>query len=79
LPLIAASVEVGSEPPFAAVANQKNWIVALNVRFLQIVQSGLHPQRKSGFRPWCYSQQLQTGRQFDRNEHQHLLQKILHD
>jgi hypothetical protein len=47
----AASGTLGSLPPFAAFANRKNWIAALNVRFLQVVQSSLHPQRMSAFRP----------------------------
>ena len=48
--LEAAFGNLGSQPPFAARANRKNWIVAVNVRFLQVVQSGLHPQRRTAFR-----------------------------
>jgi hypothetical protein len=42
---------LGSLPPLAAFAHRKNWIVALNVCFLQAVQYSLQTQRKSAFRP----------------------------
>ena len=44
---------LGSFPTFVAFAHRKNWIAALNVRFLQIAQFSLRAQRKSGFRPLC--------------------------
>ena len=44
----------GSKWPFAAFAHLKNWIVALNVRFVHVDPSSLHPQRRSGFRPHVY-------------------------
>jgi hypothetical protein len=42
---------MGSESPLAAFAHRTNWIIALKVRFLQFVQCGLHPQRKTASRP----------------------------
>ncbi len=46
-----ANGNLGSLPPLAAFAHPKNWIVALNVCFLEAAQFSLHAQRRSGFRP----------------------------
>jgi hypothetical protein len=44
---------LGSEPTFAAVAHEKNWIAAPSVRFLHVEQFNLQLQRRAAFRPSC--------------------------
>jgi hypothetical protein len=50
---LAASVEVGSLPPFAAFAQQKKRADALSVRFLRTALSISRLQRRAAFRPMC--------------------------